>query len=293
MKQALKGSMVALVTPFKNGEVDYKKLEDLVEWHLGNRTDVLVPCGTTGESPTLTEEECFRIIKLVKERAKGKVPVVAGAGTNCTHKTIEKCKQAREAGADALLIVTPYYNKPTQEGLLRHFEAVARSTDLPIIVYNVPGRAAVNIAPETLARLAKVKNIVAVKEASGSIEQVSQTRTLCDIQIISGDDSLTFPIMALGGVGVISVAANIIPKELAKMCELMHKGEYGEAQKIHTRFYNLFKVLFIETSPVPVKTAMWMMGLLPSPEVRLPLCEMSKANAEKLRETLQGYGLVR
>jgi len=285
------GSYVALVTPFSNGKVDTKKLKDLVDFHLQNGTHGIVPVGTTGESPTLSKDEKADVIKTVVKTVRGRVPVVAGTGTNDTRGSIEYTKAARELGADAALVVTPYYNKPTQEGLYRHYEAISRAADLPLCLYNVPGRTSVNLLPETVARLAKIKNVSAIKEASGNVEQVTQIRSLCAIRIVSGEDSLTYPILCLGGIGVISVAANIVPKAVAEMCEAALKGDHKRARELHERYFALNKALFIETNPAPVKTAMKMMGLL-NGQLRLPLCEMSEANEAKLRDALKQYELA-
>ncbi len=287
----LEGSIVAVVTPFKNGEVDPAKLRELVDFHLQSGTDGLCPVGTTGESPTLSKEEKAQVVKTVVKAVRGRIPVLAGAGTNDTRATIEYTKMAKELGADAALLVTPYYNKPSQEGLYRHFEAVAKAVSIPQVLYNIPGRSVVNMLPETIARLAKLKNIVAIKEASGSLEQVTQIRTLCDLAILSGDDALTYPMMCLGGRGVISVAANIVPKAVADLCAAARKGEYRKAEETHLRYYDLFRTLFVETNPVPVKTALRMMDII-SGEVRLPLCKMSAANVDILRKTLKAYELI-
>ncbi len=287
-----RGSLVAVVTPFKKGELDLAAVGELMEFHLSKGTHGIVPSGTTGESPTLTDDERARLFKKCIELARKKIPIVAGCGSNSTAKSIHTVKVAEELGADAALVVTPYYNKPTQEGLYRHYEAIARSTKLPIILYNVPGRTSVNMLPETVARLSKISNIVAVKEAAGSIDQVTQIQTLCGIKIISGDDALTFPLMAQGAIGVISVAANIIPREMATLCDEAAAGNFKKAADIHIRYHNLMKALFIETSPIPVKTAMKHMGLL-NGELRLPLCDMSAAAEEKLVACLKSYGLLK
>jgi 4-hydroxy-tetrahydrodipicolinate synthase len=287
----LSGSLVALVTPFKNGELDEAKVGELVEFHLSRGTHGIVPSGTTGESPTLSDDERVRLFKRVRALTKGKIPMIAGCGSNSTSKSIQTVKIAEECGADAALVVTPYYNKPTQEGLYRHYEAIARSTKLPIVLYNVPGRTAVNLLPETVARLAKIPTIVANKEASGSLDQITQILATTKIRIISGDDALTFPILALGGVGVISVAANIIPKEMATMCDAFAAGKLDQARAIHVRYHGLIKALFIETSPIPVKTALKLMGLL-NGELRLPLCPMSPSGEVKLAEALMEAGLL-
>lgn len=287
----LEGSFVAIVTPFRNGEVDLAKLKDLVDVQIKAGTEGICPVGTTGEAPTLTKDEKAQIIKTVVKAARGKMVVMPGTGTNDTRATIEYTKMAKELGADAALVVSPYYNKPTQEGLYRHFEAVAKA-GLPICLYNIPGRCGVNINPDTMARLAKIKTIVAVKEAAGSLEQVAQIRTACDLAVLSGDDSLTLPMMSLGGKGVISVAANIVPKVVTEMCAAARKGNFKKAEEIHLKHFELYKSLFLETNPVPVKTAMKLMGLIPNADVRLPMCEMTPANAEKLAKTLKAYELI-
>ena len=285
------GSIVALVTPFKNGEVDYEKLRELVSYHLENGTNGIVPVGTTGESPTLSSDEKYKVIKTVVETVKGKVPVIAGTGTNSTKTTIEQTKVAKELKADGALIVTPYYNKPTQEGLYRHYEAIAKSVSIPIVIYNVPGRTSVNILPETVARLSKIKNISTIKEASGDIEQIKKIFSLCGITVLSGDDALTFSVMQFGGKGVISVVANIIPREVSQLCSALNSGDMKKGKELHTKFSNLFKALFIETNPIPVKTAMELMGMMGC-ELRLPLCEMGKDNREKLKSALKEYSLI-
>jgi 4-hydroxy-tetrahydrodipicolinate synthase len=286
----LKGSIVALVTPFSGGDVDAKRLRELVDFHLQSGTDGIVPVGTTGESPTLSRDEKALVIKTVVKAAKGRVPVIAGTGTNDTRATVEYTKMAKELGADAALVVAPYYNKPTQEGLFRHYEAVAK-VGLPVVLYNVPGRTAVTIAPETTARLAKVKNIIATKEAAGNVEFVTQIRALCDLAIVSGDDSLTLPMMALGATGVISVAANVAPGPVAEMCALANKGDGTRARELHERLFPLFKGLFLETSPAPVKAAMKLMGL-GNGELRLPLVEVTAPTLEKVRGILKALELA-
>ena len=278
------GSFVALVTPFRDGSVDLAKVEALTRLHLDKGTNGIVPCGTTGEAAALTSNERAQVIRAVLKVAKGKVPVIPGTGTNNTQVTIEFTKMARELGADGALLVTPYYNKPPQEGLYRHFEAVAKAVDIPQIMYNVPSRTAVNLKPETVARLSKLKNIVAIKDASGSVEQITQTLALCDICVFSGDDAMTLPILRLGGKGVISVAANIVPDKVAELCRL-------QSQEVHDRYHPLFQGLFLETNPIPVKTAMEMMGLIQA-EVRLPLCPMSDGGREQLHTLLRSYELV-
>jgi len=287
----LEGSFVAVVTPFRDGEIDLAQFKNSVDFHLQSGTQGICPVGTTGEAPTLSKEEKALLIRATVQMARGKMAVMAGTGTNDTRATIEFTKMAKELSADAALLVAPYYNKPSQEGLYRHFEAIATAVDLPQVLYNIPGRSVVNVLPETLARLSKLKNVVGVKEASGSLEQVSQIRTLCDLTILSGDDALTYPMMCLGATGVISVAANIVPKVLVDLCASARSGNYKKAEELHLKYYDLFKALFLETNPVPIKTAMSFMGTISS-EVRLPLCEMSDVNADKLRKVLSLYQLL-
>ena len=287
----LQGSFVALVTPYSKGEVDLPKVRELVEFHVKNGTSGICPIATTGEGPVLTQDEKANIVRTVVEAAKGKALVFPGTGTYNTRESIDLTKMAKELGADGALMVTPYYNKPTQEGLFRHFEACAKAVNVPIMLYNVPGRTGVSMAPETTARLSKIKNIVALKDASGNVEQVTMLRALSDIQILSGEDSLTFAIIALGGVGVVSVAANVIPKQVAEMCALELKGEVDKARAVHDRYFELFKNLFLETNPIPVKTALQKMGMY-NGEMRLPMCEMSAAAAEKLEKTLKACKVI-
>jgi 4-hydroxy-tetrahydrodipicolinate synthase len=286
----LKGSFVAIVTPFKNGEIDFAKLSELVEWHIESGTHGIVPCGTTGESPTLSHEEHAKVVTHVIKAVKKRMPVIAGAGSNSTREAIWLTKHAKECGADAALSITPYYNKPTQRGLVEHYRAITSEVKIPIVMYNVPGRTGVKMAPETVAELAKIPTIVAIKEACGSIEQVCEIRSLCDITVLSGDDSLTYPMMAVGASGVISVAANVIPKDMAALVDAANNGEHDEAKALHYKYWRLFKDLFIETNPIPVKTAMGLMGLI-EPGVRLPLCAMSDKNTATLRATLEACGV--
>ena len=288
------GSIVAIVTPFKNGKVDKKALGDLVDWHISSGTNAIVPCGTTGEAPTLEYEEHYGVIGAVVEAVNKRVPVIAGTGANATDETIMMTKKAKRLGADAALLVAPYYNKPTQEGLYRHYKAVADSVKMPLVLYNVPGRTAVNILPSTVARLAEISNIVAIKEATGDMKQVSEVIRLCgdSLAVISGDDFTTFPLLALGGRGVISVTANIAPRQVSDMCRLWSEGKHEEARALHYRLEPLNHAMFIETNPIPAKTALAMMGKIRE-EFRLPLCEMSQANREKLGKTLKDFGLIR
>ena len=282
----LQGSFVALVTPYSKGEVDLAKVRELVEFHIKNGTTGICPVATTGEGPVLTHGERGNIIKAVVETARGKALVFPGTGTYDTRESIDQTRMAKDLGADGALIVTPYYNKPTQEGLYRHYKAIAEAVPIPIMLYNVPSRTGVSMAPETTARLGLVKNIVALKDASGNVEQVTQLRALSDIQILSGEDSLTFSILCLGGVGVVSVAANVIPKQIADMTAAAVRGDLSVARQIHDRYFELFKNLFIETNPIPVKTALKKMGMY-NGEMRLPMCEMTAANEEKLDKTLR------
>jgi len=289
-----KGSIVAIVTPFKDGKVDEKKLRDLVEFQVKNGTSGIVPCGTTGESATLTFQEHERVIEITIEQVKKRVPVIAGTGSNSTEEAIMLTKQAAEAGADASLQVSPYYNRPTQKGLYEHFKAVADSVKIPIILYNIAGRTGVNIEPETIARLANdCKNIVAVKEASGNLEQMSRIKALCpaNFELISGDDGLTLPVLSIGGVGIISVVANVAPIDVANLVNAFEKGDIKKAQELHYKLLPLVKAMFIETNPIPVKTALGLMGMC-EPNLRLPMCAMSNDNLEKLKKTLKDYGLL-
>jgi len=287
------GSIVAIVTPFKKGKVDEKALADLIEWHIAQGTNGIVPCGTTGESATLDYKEHYRVVEITVKTVNKRVPVIAGTGANSTDETIMITKQAKKSGASAALLVSPYYNKPTQEGLYRHYKAVAESVDIPIVLYNVPGRTAVNILPSTVARLAEIENIVAIKEATGDMKQVSEVIRLCGnrITVISGDDFTTLPLLALGGKGVISVSANVAPKDVSMMCSLWLKGQHDRARAIHYKLEPLNTAMFIETNPIPVKTALAMMGKIHE-EFRLPLCEMYPANKDKLRKILVDLKLI-
>lgn len=288
-----KGSMVALVTPFGNGKVDEKALKELVEFHVKNGTSALVPCGTTGESATLSYVEHDRVIAKTIEFARGRIPVIAGTGSNSTEEAIMLTRHAKKAGADASLQVSPYYNRPTQKGLYLHFKTIAEAVDIPIILYNIASRTGVNIEPETFAKLAEIKNIIGVKEASGSLEQMARIRKLCpkEFLLISGDDALTLPVMAIGGVGVISVVANIIPRDVSDMCSVFEDGDIKKAEGLHYRMLGLVKAMFIETNPIPVKTAMALMKMI-GPGMRLPLCDMLPENREKLIKALKDYKLL-
>jgi len=286
------GMLVALVTPFKNGQVDYGRIERLVDWHVEQGTDGLVPVGTTGESPTVDVEEHQKIIRTVVERAAGRIPVLAGTGANATAEAIHLTRYAKDVGADGSLQVCPYYNKPTQDGLYRHFAAIAEAVDLPIVLYNIPGRTGVSLAPATIARLAQLPQVVAVKEATGSIDQASEILAQCDLAVLSGDDSLTLPLMAVGAQGVISVVGNLVPKDMKRLTDAMLAGDVATAQEAHRRLFPLCRVLFIETNPIPVKTAMKMVGLLESDEKRLPMTDLTPEHAEALKKALQEYGLL-
>jgi len=285
------GSFVALVTPFLNGEVDYKKLRELVAFQIENGTHGIVPCGTTGESPTLSHEEHERVISTVIEAANGKLQIIAGTGSNCTRETLKLTKHAEKEGATGALVITPYYNKPTQEGLYLHFKAITEETDIPVVIYNVPGRTGVSIAPETVARLAEIKSIVGIKEASGDVDRASQILGLCDIDVLSGDDSLTLPIMSVGGKGVISVTANIAPREVSDLTIAVKENRLEDARKLHQKLFPLSRGMFIETNPISVKTAMKLLGRI-NGDMRLPLCAMAKTNEEKLSGILKQYGLL-
>ncbi|MFA5089067.1 MAG: 4-hydroxy-tetrahydrodipicolinate synthase [Candidatus Omnitrophota bacterium] len=290
-----KGSIVAIVTPFRDGKVDEKKLKELVDFQIQNKINGIVPCGTTGESPTLSHAEHDRVIEICIEAAQGRVPIIAGTGSNSTAEAIELTRHAAQAGANAALVVSPYYNKPTQEGLYLHFKTIADSVNIPIILYNIAGRTACNIEPATMARLANhCKNIIGVKEASGSLDQMQAIKSVCpkSFLLISGDDALTLPILSIGGVGVISVAANIVPQDTVKVVQAYNDGKIGEAQDRHYKLLPLIKSLFLETNPIPVKEAMGLMGLC-SAELRLPLCPMSESNRAKLKTALQEYGLLK
>ncbi|MFY9402245.1 MAG: 4-hydroxy-tetrahydrodipicolinate synthase [Candidatus Omnitrophota bacterium] len=290
-----KGSIVALVTPFKEGRVDEDKLKELVDFQIKNGTSGIVPCGTTGESATLTFEEHGRVIEIVIAQARKRLPVIAGTGSNSTEEAIALTKHAASAGADASLQVSPYYNRPTQKGLYEHFKAVADSVKIPLILYNIAGRTGVNIEPETIAKLATTcKNIVGVKEASGSLEQMARIKSLCppNFQLISGDDSLTLPVLSIGGTGVISVAANIVPADTAELVTSFKEGDIKEARRMHYKLLPLIKALFVETNPIPVKTAMGLLGMC-SPDLRLPMSSMLPENLEKLKKALIDYGLLK
>jgi 4-hydroxy-tetrahydrodipicolinate synthase len=283
--------MVALITPFNHGEVDFNTLDELVQFHLKAGTDGIVPCGTTGESPTLSHPEHKQVIERVVKIVNHKVPVIVGAGSNSTAEAIELAAFAKKVGADATLQVTPYYNKPTQEGFFQHFAAIAEEVDLPMVLYNIPGRCGAGMTAQTIARLSKIENIVAVKEATGQLDVSSEIANLCDITILSGDDSLTLPICSVGGKGVISVVANIIPGDVKAMTDLILEGDLVSARKWHNKLFKLCRsMLGMATNPIPVKAAMAMLGMS-SEEMRLPMTPLEPAQKETLRKILKDYGL--
>jgi len=295
MRPMFQGSIVALVTPFNDGKVDEAKLRELVEMHVAQGTDGIVPCGTTGESPTLSHDEHRRVVEIVIEAARGRLHVIAGTGSNATSEAIDLTRHAKKAGATGALVVNPYYNRPTQEGLYRHFRAVAEAVDIPILVYNIAGRTAVNVETDTLARLVKdCPNIVGVKEASGSLDQMTQVIVACgpDFSVLSGDDNITLPLMSVGGRGVISVVANIVPRETVEMTHAALAGDWKLARDLHLKLFPLSRAMFLETNPIPVKEAMAMMGML-KPEFRLPMCSMGAANRERLKAILVQHGLLK
>lgn len=286
-----KGSYVAIVTPFLDGKFDKKSFRDLIEFQIENGTAGIVPCGTTGESATMSHAEHVEVIRATVEAVRGRVPVVAGTGSNSTSEAIQLTSAARQAGADAALLITPYYNKPPQQGLYEHYCAIAQAVDIPLIVYNCPGRTGVSIAPSTLARLSKIRNIVAVKDATGDTDWTTEVVMSTNLTILSGDDTKTLPLMALGATGAISVTANMVPRDAADLCELSLKGRWDEARAIHEKLFRLTKLLFIESNPVPIKAAVAMMGRIGT-EIRLPLSAMGESNQELLREEMSRMGLV-
>ncbi len=288
----LQGCYTALVTPFRNGVVDYPAMEALLERQIAGGVAGVLPVGTTGESPTLTVEEHIEVIRFVAEKVAGRCQVIAGTGGNSTDEAIRLTKAVADMQVDATLQVTPYYNKPSSEGLYRHFTTVAECTRLPVILYNVPGRTGKEIPLDVVARLAKHPKVAAIKEAAGSVERVNAIRRICDLTILSGDDSLALPMMCVGASGVISVLSNVAPDAYSEMCRLALAGDYVKAQAIHRRFYPLAHDLFLEANPIPVKAAMAAMGLM-AEEYRLPLCEMGAANRETLMATMRSLGLLK
>ncbi len=287
------GSIVEIVTPFRSGRVDERAFADLIEWQIAQGTNGIVPCGTTGESATLTHEEHHRVVKLTVEVVNRRVPVIAGTGSNSTDEAISLTRHAKEAGADGALLITPYYNKPTQEGLYRHYKAVAEAVDIPQVLYNIPGRTGVNMLPATVARLAVMKTIVGIKEGSGSVQQASDIAQACGdrLTVLAGDDALTLPMMAVGAKGVITVTANLMPKEMAQLVAAFLGGRIEEARRIHFALSPLFAALFVETNPIPVKEALGMMGKI-DPELRLPLCAMNPENRNQLSRVMKELQLT-
>lgn len=288
-----RGSGVAIVTPFNADGVDFKKLEELIEWHIKSGTDAIVVCGTTGEASTMSEAERKETIKFSVDVVNKRIPVIAGTGTNNTAASVSMSKWAEGIGVDGLLVITPYYNKTTQKGLVAHFKEISDNVNTPIIIYNVPSRTGMNILPSTLQELCAFKNIIAVKEASGDISQIAKIKALCGdrLDIYSGNDDQIIPILALGGVGVISVVANVIPKEVHNMCDLFFNGRLEEALKLQLDTLAFINALFIETNPIPVKTAMNLMGMNVG-HLRLPLCDMSDSNLQVLKKEMKAYGLI-
>jgi 4-hydroxy-tetrahydrodipicolinate synthase len=288
-----KGSIVAIVTPFKDGKVDEETYRELIEFQIENGTHAIVPCGTTGESATLNMEEHGRVIDIAVEAVNKRVPVIAGTGGNSTNEAIELTEHAKKSGVDGTLQVTPYYNKPTQEGLYQHFKTIAEAVALPQVLYNVPGRTSVNMLPETVARLAEIPEVVAIKEASGNPGQMAEIVKLAGdkITLLAGDDIVTLPVLALGGKGVVSVVANIAPREMADMVNAWEEGNVEKCRELYYKLLPLFLAMFYETNPIPVKTSLALMGKIQD-ELRLPLCPMSPSNLERLKKALQDFGLI-
>ena len=287
------GSMVALVTPFKSGAVDWQSLDGLVDFHLQNGTNGIVPCGTTGESATLSHQEHDEVIRAVIKAVSKRIPVIAGTGSNSTDEAVRLTRAAEKSGADGALMISPYYNRPTQEGIYQHYKKVASEVGIPIIIYNIPGRTGSKIEPETLARLAEVKNIAGVKEATGSVDQAIDVIRLCGdrFAVYSGEDSLIFSLMALGGKGVISTVANVAPKETAQLTEACLHGNWEKGRETQFKLLSLIRSLFIETNPIPVKTALSLMGKCTA-ELRLPLTPMTEGNLKKLTLAMRDFGFL-
>ncbi|MDP7369003.1 MAG: 4-hydroxy-tetrahydrodipicolinate synthase [Nitrospinota bacterium] len=287
------GSNVAIVTPFRDGKVDEDGIRALVDFHLENGTHGIVACGTTGEAVTLSHEEQDAVIDLIIKRVDGRIPVIAGSGSNSTAEAVRRTQFAKSAGANGALVVVPYYNKPTQEGLYQHFKAVAESADIPIVVYNVPGRTVINIAPETIARLAEIPNIAAIKEASGDLKMICSVIDQCpdDFTVLSGDDFVNLPLMMMGGKGTISVTANVAPADVSEMCQAQLDGDTGRALELHYKMWELNKMMFIESNPIPAKATLHFMGKC-NLEFRLPMCPPSAENLKKLEAFAKSYGLV-
>ena len=289
-----KGAITALITPFQNGKVDEQGLAQLVEAQIAAGIDGLAPCGTTGESATLSHEEHKRVVEITVDVAAGRVPVIAGAGSNNTAEAIALTAHAKKAGADGSLHITPYYNRPTQEGIYQHFAAIARQTSFPIMVYNIMSRTGVNITPATMARLADIPEVVSVKEASGNLQQMAEVKYLCGdkVSLLSGDDALTLPLLAIGGCGVVSVLSNLMPAQVAKLCRLWHEGKVDEARELYYYLMPVCQNLFLETNPIMLKTAMGLTGAIHSPELRLPMCAPRPENHAQMLATLKSYNLL-
>lgn len=288
-----RGTITALVTPFRDGRVDEEAYRQLIDWQIREGVNGIVPCGTTGESATLSHEEHNRVIDIAVDEARGRVAVIAGTGSNSTTEAVRLTRHAKEAGADGALLITPYYNKPTQEGLYRHYKAVAEEARFPLVLYNVPGRTGVNLLPETVARLAELPEVVGVKEATGDLKQVSDVLEKCGdrLTVLSGDDFTVLPLLALGGHGVISVLSNVVPADVAAMVAAFEAGDLPRARELHFRTMPVARALFLETNPIPVKTALTLLGRI-GPEMRLPLCPLQEGNAKKLAAALRDYGLL-
>ena len=289
-----RGAFVAIVTPFTDGRVDEQALVDLIEFHIANGTHGIVPCGTTGESATMSHDEHHRVVELTVKTVNGRVPVLAGSGSNSTSEAIDLTRYARQAGADGALMVSPYYNKPSQEGLYQHYKTVAETVDIPIILYNVPSRTSSNILPETVARLAGVDNIVGIKEASGDLNQISEVIRLCpdDFAVMSGDDFTSMPTVMLGATGVISVTSNVAPKDMAQMMDAALVGDLATARSLHYKLFPLMQAMFYDTNPVPAKKSLELMGKIKSGTPRLPLCPMNDETLVRLKAALADYGLI-
>jgi 4-hydroxy-tetrahydrodipicolinate synthase len=289
-----KGAITAIVTPFKNGQLDEEAYRQLIEFQIKGGIHGIVPCGTTGESATLSHAEHKRVVEICIDQVKKRVVVIAGTGSNNTAESLELTQHAEKAGADAALMITPYYNKPTQEGLYQHYKTVASQTKIPIVVYNVPSRTSVNLLPETVARLAEMPTIVGIKEATGDLKQCSKVLELCgdQITVLSGDDFTVLPLLAVGGQGVISVVSNVAPGDMAGLCNAFFAGDLDRARELHFKMWPLMEAMFFETNPTPAKTALKFMGKITG-EVRQPLCPMSAANDDKLRQVMQKYGLIK
>jgi len=289
-----RGAFVAIVTPFIDGQIDEQGLVDLIEFHIANGTHGIVPCGTTGESATMSHDEHHRVVELTVKTVNGRVPVVAGSGSNSTSEAIDLTRYAKQAGADGVLMVSPYYNKPSQEGLYQHFKAVAEAVDIPIILYNVPSRTSSNILPETVARLAEIDTIAGIKEATGDLNQISEVIRLCpkDFAVLSGDDFTSMPTVLVGGTGVISVTSNVAPKDMAQMMDAALTGDLARAKELHYKLFPLMKAMFYDTNPVPVKKSLELMGKIRSGTPRLPLYQMNDATLARLKSALADYGLI-